>query len=61
MDTISNSIARVLDLLSRHPDVQVNLREEIASAYLEHGGDPDFDTIMSLPYLDAVCREMLRL
>ncbi|KAJ3530952.1 hypothetical protein NMY22_g8359 [Coprinellus aureogranulatus] len=60
-DTTSNALARTLDVLSRHPDAQERLRREVISADSEHGRDLDFDTLMGLPYLDAVCRETLRL
>ncbi|KAI0768611.1 cytochrome P450 [Trametes elegans] len=63
MDTTANSLARVLQLLAEYPDVQTHLRAEIVEA-VETGGDGDkldFDRLMELPYLDAVCRETLRL
>ncbi|KAL5498617.1 hypothetical protein ACEPAH_1972 [Sanghuangporus vaninii] len=60
-ETTSHAIARTLHLLSQHPDVQSRLRDEITAARKEHGGsDFDYDTLMALPYLDAVCRETLR-
>ncbi|KAI0687587.1 cytochrome P450 [Earliella scabrosa] len=59
MDTTSNALAMTLDLLSKLPDVQQKLRLEILDA--SKGGDLDYDTLVSLPYLDAVCRETLRL
>ena len=46
-------------MLSRNADVQIRLREEVYSARAQHG-DLDYDTLMGLPYLDAVCRETLR-
>ncbi|KAJ3541618.1 hypothetical protein NMY22_g3820 [Coprinellus aureogranulatus] len=61
MDTTSNALARILDILSNKHDVQDKLRQEIVQAYEQAGGDLDFDTLMNLPYLDAVCRETLRL
>ncbi|KAH9941830.1 cytochrome P450 [Epithele typhae] len=48
MDTTSNALSRILWLLSGRQDVQAKLRAEIVEA---QGG---------LPYLDAVCRETLR-
>jgi cytochrome P450 len=45
-----------------HSDVQDKLRAEIARAQEENGGeDLDHDTLMALPYLDAITRETLRL
>ncbi|RPD61500.1 cytochrome P450 [Lentinus tigrinus ALCF2SS1-6] len=59
MDTTSNALAITFQLLADHPDVQAKLREEILQA--TKGEDIDYDTLVSLPYLDAVCRETLRL
>lgn len=60
MDTTSNAMARTLQLLATHPDVQTKLRREIFDA--KTGGRPlDYDQLHNLPYLDAVCRETLRL
>ncbi|KAF7794414.1 hypothetical protein EIP86_005548 [Pleurotus ostreatoroseus] len=59
-DTTSNALARTLDLLSTHLDVQEKLRAEILEA--GHGEDIPYDQLVdNLPYLDAVCRETLRL
>ncbi|KAI0761469.1 cytochrome P450 [Trametes elegans] len=63
MDTTSNALARILHLLSEHPDVQQKLREEIIQARDDGTGrlrDLDYDEVMELPFLDAVCRETLR-
>ena len=59
MDTTSSALAITLSLLVEHPDVQDKLRAEILAAL--NGEDMDYDTLVSLPYLDAVCRETLRL
>ena len=59
MDTTSNALAMTLSLLAEHPEVQQKLREEILEA--SKGQDLDYDALVSLPYLDAVCRETLRL
>ncbi|KAJ3480631.1 hypothetical protein NLI96_g8210 [Meripilus lineatus] len=58
-ETTSGALAQVLQLLAQHADVQEKLRAEI----LHVGGDQDipYDELMSLPYLDAICRETLRL
>ncbi|RPD54881.1 cytochrome P450 [Lentinus tigrinus ALCF2SS1-6] len=60
MDTTSNALAMTLFLLAQHPEVQEKLRQEILEAS-NGGGDLGYDTLVSLPYLDAVCRETLRL
>ncbi|KAF9565205.1 cytochrome P450 [Agrocybe pediades] len=58
-DTTSSALSRVLQLLSQHKDIQEKLRREITEATEE--GDLSHDQLVSLPYLDAVCRETLRL
>ena len=59
MDTTSNALAMTLHLLAQYPDVQDKLRNEVLEA--SNGEDLDYDTLVGLPYLDAVCRETLRL
>ena len=63
MDTTSNALTRILHQLAMHPDVQEKLREELIQARDDGAGtlrDLDYDEVMELPYLDAVCRETLR-
>ncbi|KAI0657158.1 cytochrome P450 [Cubamyces menziesii] len=63
MDTTSNALSRVLHLLAMHPHEQQKLREELIAARDDGTGnlrDLDYDEVMELPYLDAVCRETLR-
>jgi len=61
-DTTSGALARTLHLLAQHKDVQTKVRHEIRQARKESGGeDIPYDTLVSLPYLDAICRETLRL
>ncbi|KAL1946273.1 hypothetical protein VTO73DRAFT_15400 [Trametes versicolor] len=61
MDTTSNAMARTLHLLAEHTDVQTKLRREIVDAKLAADGHLDYDQLHALSYLDAVCRETLRL
>ncbi|KAE9394005.1 cytochrome P450 [Gymnopus androsaceus JB14] len=62
MDTTSSAMARLLHLLSKHPKVQKKLRQEIIEAKRQKDGqDFSHDELVALPYLDAVCRETLRL
>ncbi|KAJ3743764.1 cytochrome P450 [Lentinula detonsa] len=62
MDTTSSAMARLLHLLSRHPDVQDKLRRELIQAKSQNSGqDLSYKELTDLPYLDAVCRETLRL
>lgn len=58
-DTTTNSLSRILHQLSIYPGVQSRVRDEIIAAQKEHG-DLDYDALMALPVLDAVCRETLR-
>ncbi|KAI0628830.1 cytochrome P450 [Trametes polyzona] len=63
MDTTSNALARILSLLAEHQDVQEKLRAELVQARDDGTGklrDLDYDEVMELPYLDAICRETLR-
>jgi cytochrome P450 len=57
MDTTSNALSRLLVVLAQNPEVQDKLREEV----VQSGEGLDYDTITGLPYLDAICRETLRL
>ncbi|RXW11208.1 hypothetical protein EST38_g14647, partial [Candolleomyces aberdarensis] len=59
MDTTSNGLARMLYLLCEHPEVQEKLRQEIKDAQ-QGDGKIQYDDLMSLPYLEAVCKETLR-
>ncbi|KAM5541911.1 hypothetical protein V8D89_004221 [Ganoderma adspersum] len=61
VDTTSNAMSRVLYLLAENPEVQDKLRTELVSARETYGEDIPFDDLMALPYLDAICRETLRL
>ncbi|GAB1525208.1 hypothetical protein RhiTH_008365 [Rhizoctonia solani] len=60
-DTTSSALARTLHFLTQYPDVQDQLRKEVQEAHRQHGKDLDYDQLNSLQYLDAVCRESLRL
>ncbi|KZV72136.1 cytochrome P450 [Peniophora sp. CONT] len=58
-DTTSNSVSRILYMLALNQEVQDKLRQEFIAA-----GAPDnldYELLDRLPYLDAVCRETLRL
>jgi len=61
-DTTSSALSRIFHLLALHKDVQTKLRQEILEAKQQNGGeDLSYDALVSLPYLDAICRETLRL
>ncbi|KAJ4474815.1 cytochrome P450 [Lentinula aciculospora] len=62
MDTTSSAMARLLHLFAQHPDYQEKLRQELVEAkHLKDGQDFTYEELVALPYLDAVCRETLRL
>jgi cytochrome P450 len=58
-DTTSTAVSRALQELARHPDIQAQLREEVTKAAVH--GDLDYDALCALPFLEAVCRETLRM
>ncbi|KAI0653685.1 cytochrome P450 [Cubamyces menziesii] len=60
-DTTSSALALTLHRLAGRTDVQEKLREEVQAAKRRHGGGAiPYDELVALPYLDAVCRETLR-
>ncbi|KAI0333049.1 cytochrome P450 [Cubamyces sp. BRFM 1775] len=59
MDTTANALTRTLQVLAQNPEVQERLRSELADA--RNGNDISYDALDRLTYLDAVCRETLRL
>lgn len=59
-DTTTNALSRTLQLLARHQDVQDKIRAELVEASPD-GTDIPYDQLVDLPWLDAVCRETLRL
>lgn len=59
MDTTSNVLARLLHCLAQHPDIQRKLRAEVVETFPD--GELQYDRLLALPYMDAVCRETLRL
>lgn len=60
-------MSRMLHMLSTHLDVQMKVRDELKLAIRTKRAEGDlsgrqgYDVIMSLPWLDAVIRETLRL
>ncbi|TCD64201.1 cytochrome P450-dit2 [Steccherinum ochraceum] len=59
-DTTSSALIRVLYVLAAHPEAQAKLRKELKEARAD-GQELSYDDLVSLPYMDAVCRETLRL
>ena len=56
-ETTATAIAWSLYWVHRQPEIRTKLREEIASL----GSNPEPMEIAKLPYLDAVCKETLRI
>ncbi|KAJ3913334.1 cytochrome P450 [Lentinula edodes] len=51
-----------IEVIGQHPDVQDRLRRELLEIKRQKNGqDLSYDELNSLPYLDAICRETLRL
>lgn len=60
-DTTSGALARILHVLCGRVDIQDRMRAEIRAAKKEHGQRLDYDMLMNLSLMDAVCKETLRL
>ena len=58
-ETTSSALSWVLYELAKHPEMQSKLRREIIATCGKQ--DPTWDQITSMPYLDMVCHEILRL
>jgi len=61
MDTTSGALCRTLWLLAMHQDVQDKLRYEVGQALNSDCDVLSYDDLVSLPYLDSICRETMRL
>ena len=59
-DTTTNALSRTFQLLAEHQHYQDKIREELLQASPD-GTDIPYDQLVDLPWLDAVCRETLRL
>jgi len=60
IETTTSTFSRVLHLLTLHPDAQDKLRKEIKDACYDNE-ELTHDHLVSLPFMEAVCRETLRL
>jgi len=58
-DTTSNALTWMWLLLSRHPEVETRLLEELESVL--QGRPPTFEDLRHLPYLDMVVKESMRI
>lgn len=70
-ETTTSAVSRILHLLACRPNAQAKLRTEIRAAKLEYAANHSvqdgwqsvslpYDVLNSLPYLDAIVRETLR-
>jgi len=53
-ETSSSTLTFALYELSRHPEIQQSLREEILQVLSKHDGKLTYDSIQSMSYLDRV-------
>ncbi|KAK5083922.1 hypothetical protein LTR05_006429 [Lithohypha guttulata] len=60
-ETTASSLTWVAYLLAKHPEVQSKLRDEIHEHISNLNNDVDDTIIDQMPYLHAVCQEVLRL
>ena len=63
-DTTSTTLTRAIEVLAHRPDAQARLRQELQDATAGTGrtlADFDYDAYTSLPYLEAVVRETIRM
>ncbi|KAF9576881.1 hypothetical protein EC968_000005 [Mortierella alpina] len=60
-ETTSASLSWTFYELATHPKIQARLREETRQLYNDTDGAPSYDELNSLPYLNAVIRESLRI
>ncbi|KAF0546601.1 cytochrome P450 [Gigaspora margarita] len=58
--TTSQSLSWSLYFLSKHPEIQDRLREELVQAFPDPNFQTTFDEIEHLKYLDSVIKEILR-
>ena len=61
IDTMATTMSRILHQLAKYPEVQDRLRSEIIAAFEQYGAVIPYDELSELPYMDAICRETLRL
>ena len=60
-ETTASLLTYASHSLAVHPEIQTKLRQEILEAKNKNNGALDYDTLMTLPYLDAVINETLRM
>lgn len=60
-DTTASSLTQCSYYLLKHPHVLAKLRQELLTAWPDSTEDLTYNMLISLPYLDAVSKESLRL
>ena len=61
-DTTGMTLSFLAYQMSKNPEIQERLQQEIDQAFEDHNGAmPDYATIQGLPYIDMVIHETLRL
>jgi cytochrome P450 family 3 subfamily A len=60
-ETTSNALAMTCHRLATSTDVQEKLQREIDEFWSDDDKPPSYETVQSLPYLDMVISETLRL
>lgn len=59
-ETTSTQLCIMAHELTVNPDIQERLQAEIDSVLAENDGKPNYESITSMPYLDAVLNESVR-
>jgi cytochrome P450 len=60
-DTTSTTASYIAFELAMQPDIQTKLRKELIEAFPDPNERFSIPTLLKLPYLDGVCKEILRL
>ena len=60
-ETTASLLTFASHALALHPEMQTTIRDEIEAAKLKNNGILDYDTLMSLTYLNAFINETLRM
>merc|ERR550519_2697592 len=61
-DTTGMTLSYLAYALSNHPEIQQKLQDEVDRAFEESDGKfPDYTKVQSLPYIDMVIHETLRM
>jgi cytochrome P450 family 6 len=53
-EPVSTSLSFVMYFLSKHPDIQEKLRNQVLGVTRSHGGEMSYDALKEMYYLEAV-------